>query len=332
MAHAVLSQHMPVGYSHVLPVRHGCGQPMTGAQRLLSQTSNPCIMAGPGPGGVYLTTQMAGVVHNTACFTPSMPTCDPRHVMQPILSQRSLAPQVAHGGNHVSSASVVVSNHMGMQLCPNQAVTARQPAMVQRTGPTCCTSLPPACVQVQTLPAGAFAAVQSEARACPSPVRGILVKQRSLSQSAKKGVVFGMRYSANIDELEESVGKRVSVVEAEKQQRKAQEWEEERRMLMLQTEVIEEGDFSGEFSGGRPRSRSDNGVSEGGVNCASFEGGGGGRRRSTTLSGEEEMDTTKSMGRCRSGTASPQGTAQPQLEDDDDDSSGSEVWEVQDHR
>jgi len=148
-----------------------------------------------------------------------------------------------------------------------------------------------------------------------------------------------MRYSANIDELEESVGKRISVVEAEKQQRKTQEFEEERRMLMLQTEVIEEGDFSGEFSGGRPRSRSDAGldpfscspsagVSEGGGNSAPFEG----RRRSTTLSGEEEMDATKSMGRCRSGTASPQGTFLQQTEDDDDDSSGSEVWEVQAHR
>jgi len=298
-------------------------------------------MVSPRPAGVYSTKPVAGSVQSSACPTPSMPMCNIRHVVHPILSQRNLAPQFAHGGNHIASTPVVVSTHVGRQVCPNQVATARMPMVVQRAGPAFSNPLSPACVQVRTLPATALAATQSEARACPSPVRGILVKSRSLSQSTKKGVAFGMRYSANIDELEESVGKRISVVELEKQQRRIQELEEERRMLMLQTEVIEEGDFSGEFSGGRPRSRSEHGydafscgasdgISNGGGNSAPCEGGGGGRRRSTAVSGEEELDGTKSMGRNRSSTAASPKAVELLLQDDSDDSSESdtsEVWE-----
>jgi len=72
------------------------------------------------------------------------------------------------------------------------------------------------------------------------PIRGILVNPRvqepQPAPARAKGISFGMRWSMTIGSPTESVGKRVSAVEAEREMQRERQWEEERAMLGYEAE------------------------------------------------------------------------------------------------
>lgn len=162
---------------------------------------------------------------------------------------------------HAATATVLMPG--AFHSSPRVLIT-RMPS----SGP-CIPSVPPIAP-----PGPVVARMRSPSDTCSNPLRdvparpgqpfarGILVKSRTPSSPSAvrpKGVAFGMRYSATMDELTESVGKRISVAEAEKQQRKTQEWLDQQSMLM--SEVSEVAEAPPDLSGGSASRRRSSGWS-----------------------------------------------------------------------